>query len=294
MTTEVVPEQSVLFRTVLWMSGGIVSFSAMAVAGRELSATHDTFEIMAFRSLVSMLIVFAALSLTKSWSQVRRERLPQHMLRNVAHFTGQNLWFWAIAVAPLAQVFALEFTSPLWAMVLASVLLKDQIRRVQVVAALIGFAGILIVTRPGVGVWNIGIPLAAIAAFFFALTNVVTKSLTKVEGIGSILFWLTTLQLVFGVVAMGYDGVITWPTWQTAPWLVLVGICGLSAHFCLANALAIAPISVVTPIDFVRLPAIALVGMVLYNEAIDIWVITGAVVIFAGNYLNITASRRSL
>ncbi len=278
-------------RAALWMVGTIVSFSLMAVGGREVSQALDTFEIMSYRSCIGVLVVCTVLTVTRSWPDVTAKRLPLHVLRNTFHFTGQNLWFFAISVAPLAQVFALEFSSPLWAMVLAPLLLKDRINNRQILAGVIGFVGVLVVTRPGLTSMNIGVPLAALSAVFFASTNIFTKKLTQKETIGSILFWLTSIQLVFGFAAAGIDGTIAIPQAAQMPWLVLIGICGLSAHFCLTKALSLAPVTFVMPIDFIRLPAIAIVGMILYKESSDFWVFFGAGIIFAGNYLNILASR---
>ncbi len=278
-------------QTIAWMTGAIVSFSVMAVAGREIGDVHDTFEIMMFRSLVGLMIVAIALTFTRQWRTISHKNLGTHMMRNAAHFTGQNLWFFAITLAPLAQVFALEFTSPLWAMFLAPFLLSERITKLQLTAALIGFTGVLMVTRPGVGEMSLGVPAAAASAVFFALTGLLTKRLTKVESVASIMFWLTLMQLVLGVMGVGYDGDVVWPTAQTWPWLVLIGMGGVCAHFCLSSALALSPIAVVMPIDFTRLPAIAIVGAVLYSEALDAWIICGAAIIFIGNYMNIMSAR---
>jgi drug/metabolite transporter (DMT)-like permease len=278
----------------LWMTGAIASFSSMAVAGRELSATHDTFEIMMYRSFVGLLIVSAVLTATGKWSGVNAGSLRLHGMRNVVHFTGQNLWFFAVTAAPLAQVFALEFTMPLWVILLSPLLLGERLTLARALAALIGFVGILIVARPGVGSLNPGIITAALAAIFFALTTIFTKKLTRTNSIGCIMFWLTLIQAGLGLVASGIDGDIALPTLQTWPWLVLVGLAGLLAHFCITNALAIAPATVVVPFDFVRLPTIAIVGMLLYDEPLDIWVLVGATVIFAGNYLNIFNETRRI
>jgi drug/metabolite transporter (DMT)-like permease len=122
---------------------------------------------------------------------------------------------------------------------------------------------------------------------FFAFTNMLTKKLTRSHSVANIMFWLTLLQLGFGVIAAGYDGDIALPDAITLPWLVVIALGGLLAHFCITNALSIAPAAVVMPIDFARLPTIAVVGMLLYGEPLDIWVFVGAAVIFAGNYLNI-------
>ena len=243
-----------ILKAALWMSGSIASFSAMAVAGREVASQLDTFEIMMYRSLVGVVIVCLVAGVTGTWRQVNTQQMGTHLIRNAAHFTGQNLWFYAVTLIPLAQVFALEFTSPIWVIVLSPLILGERLTSMRVLAALLGFVGILIVARPDVGAINAGVVTAASAAIFFALTIMFTKRLTRT---------------------------------QSLPWLTLIGLAGLLAHFCLTNALKIAPATVVVPIDFIRLPTIAVVGMLVYNESIDIWVFVGAAVIFAGNYMNI-------
>ncbi|MFD3189131.1 DMT family transporter [Sedimentitalea sp. HM32M-2] len=283
-----------MLRAALWMTGAIASFSSMAVAGREVSIALDTFEIMLYRSAIGLGIVVAVLGLTGKLHQISRQRLGGHLMRNLAHFTGQNLWFFAIASVPLAQVFALEFTSPLWVIVLSPLLLGERLTPVRALAALLGFAGILIVARPSPDTISIGVLAAASAAVFFAVTNICTKRLTRTESVGAIMFWLTAMQLLFGLVTAGFDGRIALPDPQTAPWLVIIALAGLLAHFCITNALAIAPATVVIPFDFARLPTIAVVGMLLYGEALDIWVFVGAAVIFVANYINIQAETRRI
>lgn len=276
----------------LWMVGAIVSFSVMAIAGREAGLTLDTFEIMTYRSLVGVVIVVAILAITGRWRRVQRQRLGVHLLRNTCHFTGQNLWFLAVTMVPLAQVFALEFTSPMWVIILSPLLLGEALTRRRMLAVVLGFGGILIVARPSPATVDPYILAAAACAIFFALTTILTKRLTRHEDTSSILFWLTTMQLAMGLVAAGWDGDIALPDATTLPWLVLIGLAGLTAHFCLTTALSLAPASVVVPVDFARLPAIAVLGMVLYNEALDVWVLGGAAVICLANYLNIVAPKQ--
>ncbi|WP_299768287.1 DMT family transporter [uncultured Tateyamaria sp.] len=283
---------SPVLRAALWMTGSIASFSTMAVAGREVSDSLDTFEIMMYRSVVGILVVCAFALATGAWRSIKTDRLGTHLVRNVAHFTGQNLWFYAVTVIPLAQVFALEFTSPIWVIVLSPLILGERLTRVRALAAIMGFIGILIVARPDMAGINAGVITAASSAIFFALTIMLTKRLTRHEGITSILFWLTSMQLVMGIAMAGYDGDIALPDLQTGPWVFLIGCAGLLAHYCLTNALSIAPATVVVPIDFIRLPTIAVIGMLAYGEVIDVWVFVGAAVIFAGNYVNILVESR--
>ena len=278
---------NVMLKAALWMTGAIASFSFMAVAGRELAGDYDTFEIMLYRSLVGVIIVVALTTLNKRWHEIHTGNIRQHFLRNIFHFTGQNLWFYAVAVIPLAQVFALEFTSPLWVVILAPLLLGEKMTRIRAFSAILGFIGILVVTRPSPETFEIGLVIAASAAIFFALTIVLTKRLTRDNSITCILFYLTSIQLVLGLITAGYDGDIALPTGSRFPLLFLVGCAGLIAHFCLTTALSIAPATVVVPIDFARLPVIAVAAMILFDEPLEIWVFVGALLIFFANYLNI-------
>ena len=279
-------------RASLWMLGAIFSFTTMAIAGRALSVTFDTFEIMLYRSAFGVVIVTAIAFATGTRSQIGLGAFKTHVIRNIFHFTGQNLWFYAVTVVPLAQVFALEFTTPLWVIVLSPFLLGERMTLPRAGAALIGFIGILIVARPTMAGLNAGVLAAASCAIFFALTYVFTKRLTRTQSITAIMFYLTAIQLVLGIGAAGYDGDIAVPTAGHLPLLGLVGLCGLLAHFCITKALTLAPATVVAPVDFARLPIVAIVAMLVYNEALDIWVFVGAVVIFGGNYLNIWLETR--
>ncbi|RZW08677.1 MAG: DMT family transporter [Rhodobacteraceae bacterium] len=276
----------------VWMMGAIVSFSSMAVAGRALSAELDTFEMMMYRSFIGLGVVLVVGTATGKLREIRVDRLPLHLLRNLCHFTGQNLWFYSLTLITLAQVFALEFTSPIWVMVFAVFLLGERLTRVRVLAVALGFLGALAVAQPGAGGNALGLTLAATSAIGFAGSIVCTKLLTRTETILGILFWLTLMQAVMGIVTTSWDGDVAWPSAAAWPWVALIGCAGLLAHTCLTNALAVAPASVVTPMDFLRLPFIAIVGMAFYDEPLDVWVFVGAALIFAGNYINILSESR--
>ncbi|MDR0810455.1 MAG: DMT family transporter [Gemmobacter sp.] len=273
-----------------WMSGSVLSFTAMAVAGRAVAGRHDTFEIMLWRSLVGLCLVLLAAGATGRLREIRRDRLGQHLLRNGVHFVGQNLWLYALTAIPLAQLFALEFTQPIWVVLLAPLLLDERLTPARALTAALGFAGAMIVARPDLTAPDAGMLAAAGAALSFAATAILTKALTRGESIVSILFWLTLMQSGLGLAAAGWDGAVALPTATTLPWLVLIGASGVFAHFCLTTALSLAPASFVIPIDFARLPLIAVIGATLYAEPLDPLVLLGAVVILAANALNIRAA----
>lgn len=275
----------------LWMLGAIVSFSAMAVAGRSVSIELDTFELMFYRSVIGLGIVLSISRLAATHRQIRATRLGLHAVRNVFHFGGQNLWFYAISVIPLAQVFALEFTAPIWIALAAPLILGERLTRRRVAAALIGFLGVLLVARPGVAAITAGQVAAAAAAIGFAGSAIFTKRLTRTETITSILFWLTLMQAVMGAVCAGLDGEIALPSAGLWPGLALIGAAGLAAHLCLTTALSLAPATLVMPMDFMRLPVIAVVGMALYAEPLDPFVFAGGALIIGANYVNLRTSR---
>ena len=279
-------------KAALWMSGAIFSFTAMAIAAREISQTHDSFEIMAARSIIGLVLVLGFGLLSGQLARISTQRLSGHFWRNLVHFTAQNLWFWSLTVIPLAQVFALEFTSPIWVILLSPLFLGERLTRAKAFAAGLGFAGILIVARPDLTNLSPGVLAAAGSALGFAATSILTKRLTRGEAIITILFWLTAFQAIFGLLAAGHDGQVAWPTAQTLPWLVLIGICGVLAHLSLTTALTLAPASFVMPLDFVRLPLIAVVGALAYGEAIDPFVLGGGAVIFLGIWISIRAELR--
>lgn len=274
------------------MTGAIAAFTSMAIAGRELNFAHDTFEIMLFRSIVGVIIVVGFVFALDGRNEIRTTRLSLHFARNLFHFAGQNLWFYAVPLIPLAQLFAFEFTTPIWVLLLSPLLLQERLTLIGVFSAVLGFVGILMVAQPGTSELSFGVLAAASCAIFFALTAILTRKLTADQSILCILFYLTVLQAGFGLIAAGIDGQIKLPTPDTLPWLILIGIAGLTAHFCLTNALAIAPASVIMPIDFVRLPIIAVIGMLFYNEPFSLMVIGGAILIFGANYINIVATGR--
>ena len=274
-------------RAALWMIGAIISFTSMAVGVRAISGQLDTFEIMLYRSIIGFGLVLTVASSVGTLSEINLKHFRLHLLRNIFHFIGQNLWFFALPLIPLAQLFALEFTSPIWVLLLAPFFLGEGLTLRKIAIAALGFIGVLIVARPEIGAVNIGIIAAACAAIGFAGAAILTRKLTVQNSLTKILFFLTGLQIIFGLICAGYDGDIALPSVAAAPWLILIGAAGLAAHFCMTKSLSLAPASLVMPVDFARLPLIAVIGVVFYGESLDFYLVLGAALILAANYLNL-------
>ena len=276
----------------LWMIGAMISFSLMAISGRELAPELNTFEIMFFRSLIGLVIVLVIGFFVGTLRQIKTDRIGLHVLRNTAHFTGQNLWFLAVAFIPFSQLFALEFSTPLWVALLAPIFLGEALTRRRLLSVGIGFSGVLIVARPDLSQLDPAISAAMACAICFACSLMATKKLTIDQSITCILFWLTLMQLGMGLVAVVLTGDVFMPQGIDNIWVITVGICGLTAHFCITKALALAPAIVVIPLDFLRLPLITLIGFLAYNEAFEWTVVFGAMLIFAAVFVNLQAEHK--
>ena len=287
MTTKSEP-----MKATVWMIGAMLSFSLMAVSGRELATSLNTFEIMLYRSIIGFLIVLAIGYFAKTLVEIKGGRLGLHLFRNLAHFSGQNLWFLAVASIPFSQLFALEFSTPVWVALLAPFFLGEVLTRQRVLAIMLGFTGVLIVARPDINQLDFAVVAAVACAVCFAGSMMATKKLTSDQSITCILFWLTLMQLAMGLVATVFMGTITFPEGINIIWIVVVGIGGLTAHFCITNALTLAPAIVVIPLDFMRLPLISVIGFLIYDEAFELPILVGALVIFIAILFNLRAEKQ--
>lgn len=269
----------------LWMSGALLSFSLMAIGARELAGGVSTFQILFFRSLIGLVVIVLVISQTKRRSLFQTRRLKLHVGRNVFHFLGQYGWFLGIGLLPLAQVFALEFTTPIWTLVAASLFLKEPLTRKKILAILLGSVGVYLILNPEANIVN-GAALYVIgAAIFYSLAHVSTKSLSSTDDPLTILFYMCLIQLPLGLMLGAHDFVD--PTPVQWGWLVLIGITALTAHFCMTNAMKKAEVSVVVTLDFLRLPLISVVGVAFYGEAVQPMLILGAALMLIGNLMNV-------
>ncbi len=276
-----------------WMMGAMASFVAMAVAGRELRDDLTTFQLMVFRSAIGWGIVLAVvLRLGRGLTPIHTRQFGRHLQRNVVHYIGQNAWFYGVATIPLAQLVALEMTNPIWVALLAPLMLGERMTRIRAFSALLGFGGVLIVARPGVSPLEWGHGAALLAAVSFALTSIFTRRIVRQDSTLCLLFWMTLSQTLMSVAVCLGTGGIPLPGPAALPWILVAGITGVSAHYALTSALSVAPATIVAPMEFLRLPAMALAGYLLYGEALDPLVFAGGMLIIAGIVLNILSDRR--
>ncbi|WP_287156692.1 DMT family transporter [Chloroflexus sp.] len=278
------------WRAALWMAGALFSFSAMAVGGRELAAELSTFQILFFRSLIGLPLVGLVVMRYGGPQQLRTRRLPLHLLRNLAHFGGQYGWFYGLAFISLAEVFAIEFTVPLWTALLAVVVLGERLTPIRLLAVILGIAGTFIILRPGSGMIHPAALAVLLAAFGYATAHTLTRKLVSTETPLAILFYMTLIQLPLGLIPALTDW--TLPSPARWPWVIVVGVSALTAHYCMARALRLADATVVVPLDFLRLPLIALIGALFYGETVTWSLALGSILILSGIATNLWGEQR--
>jgi drug/metabolite transporter (DMT)-like permease len=281
-----------LLVVVLWMTGTLLSFSVMAIAIRGLSGSLSIVEILAVRATVGLLIVVAVMAVRPELRHgINRNRLGLHVLRNSIHFGSQYLWAWSLLLLPLATVFALEFTMPAWMIVLAPFFLGERMTPSRIGAVVLGVAGVLVIVRPGLDTFQPAALMVLAAAFGYAVQIIATKKLTVTDSTFAIVFWMNVIQLVLGVAGAGvtFVGKIGW---DLMPVIIALGTAGLFAHFCMTNAFRAGDASLVVPLDFLRIPLIAVVGWWLYSEPLDIFVFAGAGLIISGILWNLHSETR--
>ena len=269
------------------MAGWLTATLGMTIAGRELAQDISVFEIMMLRSLAAVAMLTPIVLLNGGFSG-RLSQLRLHAARNIIHYAGQYLWFSALLLIPLAEVIAIEFTMPLWIAILAVAFLAERMYGFKAAALAIGFAGVLLIVKPG-GDIGWGHPVALGAALLFAGSVTLTKFITRRDSALTVIFMMFAMQSAIGAIPAWLTW--TWPQPENYFAIAVVALAGTASHYCLSKAISLADATIVMPMDFLRLPLTALLGYLIYSEAVDGWSLTGALLILAANSLNIWKAR---
>jgi drug/metabolite transporter (DMT)-like permease len=269
------------------MTGALVSFSAMAVSVRMLGTTLGVMEILALRAGLGLLVMATLAGLRPELrATINCRHIRLHLFRNTVHVGSSYLWAMSLLLIPLAMTFALEVTTPAWTLLLASPILGERLTASRIGAVVLGLLGVLVILRPGLATFQPGALLALMAAFGLAVTLIATKKLTRTHSTFAILFWMMLIQLPIALLA-SEPLFVTKLTQAQAPAVIGIGVSGLASHYCLTNAFRAGDAGVVVPLDFMRIPLIAVVGWWLYGESLDVFVFLGAGLIVTGILWNL-------
>jgi drug/metabolite transporter (DMT)-like permease len=281
------PAPSKIGWLVFWMSGTLISFIISAVSVRAMSKTFNAFEMMSLRSTGGLVILCVLGAFQPSlWAGVRVNRMGLQTFRNIAHFGSQICWTIAITMLPFATVFALEMTIPAWVTILAVIFLGERMFASRAAALALCVVGALVILRPGHEAFQPAALIMLLGALLFAIAAISTKKLITTETTFSIMLWMNLMQL-----PLNFSGSDPAFLMRFTPAMILptLGICcaGLAIHYCLANAFRCGDAILVIPMDFLRVPLIAVIGWAFYGENPDYYVFAGAGLIVIGVLWNV-------
>ena len=282
------PQVSNNLRGALWGLGMMAGLGGVSIAIRALKSDIALQELLFFRAFIG-LIVISIFMAPKGWRILIPRRPGLQLVRNLLHVSAQYCVFFAIIIVPLAEVTAIEFTVPLITVLLAGPLLREEIGRTRWIGMIVGFIGILFIIRPVFQDVPPAILIAIFGAMLFSLNNILVKVLSEVEEAGTMVFVMNVIQTLVLIVPT----YLVWvtPQWDHVPGLLMLGLSGILAHYCLSRALAIADTSIVLPLDFLRMPFIAIIAYWVWSETFSPWTAVGAVIIFSSSYFAIMKVR---
>lgn len=258
----------------------VTTFLFLGVTGivRHVGSELPNIEAAFLRYVFGLLLVLpAARALWRTPLTARAWGL--YSLRGALHGVGVMLWFYAMARIPIAEVTAIGYISPIFVTIGAALFLGERMQWRRIGAVVAAFVGALIILRPGFQELNSGQIAQLAAAPMFAASLLLAKRFTDNAGSGLIVFMLSlicTLALLPGAIIQWRD-----PTWVEVGWMALTAVFATAGHFTMTQAFRCAPITLTQPIGFLQLVWATILGMAVFAEPLDPWVLAGGAVIVA-------------
>ena len=267
-------------RGALWMCAAATAFALMITLVRHLTEGLHPLQVVFFRTAFGLLAMLPWL-LRQGVGVLRTGRLRLHLLRALIGIFAMVGWFTTLSLMPLAEATALSFTAPIFTSVLAVLILGEVMRLRRWTATVIGFLGAVIIVRPGFAAIQPAALLAIATAAIWASSTILIKVMARTESAGAITTYMVLLTTPLTLLA----ALFVWqnPSLGQLGWAALLGAAGSTGHLCMSRALATADATVVAPLDYLRLPIVALIAFLAFGEVPGIWVWLGGAVIAASS-----------
>lgn len=276
-------------RGIALMLAATLLFTVMGISARYVSERIHPFEVVFFRLAVGFVLVLPLVA-SRGLRPFRTERFGLHLLRAVLHVVEMLIYFTGLVMIQYAQAQALTFTTPLFAALLAVLVLRERIRGRNVAALVIGFVGAMIVIRPGFVPVETGSLLILVSALGWAGVILVVKRLTQTDSSITITSWMVVLMSPMALVPALF--VWVWPTWQEWILLIVAGLAGTLGQLAVTQAFRVADTTTVLPFDFAKLLWAALLGYLVFAEVPAVWTWIGGALIFASGFYVVLQERR--
>lgn len=262
--------------------------AAMVATVRAMSAELQPFQMVFLRLLFGLAVLGPILLL--SGQSLRTQRLPLHAVRSAGQLGAMLLFFYAVSLAPLADLAALSFAAPLFATLGAALLLREAVRWRRGLALAAGFAGMLLILRPGFEELRLGHLFGLASAIVWAGALLLIKRLARTESSAAMAAWSTLL--ITPIAAVPAILVWRWPSPEVWALAALAGLFGTLTHLCIGRAMRMADISALLPMEFLRLVWVALLAWQFFGEAPELFTWIGGAVIFASaTYVGLREAR---
>lgn len=262
----------------LLMMLGMGALAANHSLVRVVAAELDPLEVSALRFLWALPIMLPWLLLRRG-AVLRTQRHGLHFVTAMLTVVMTVAFFIALSQMPLAEATALNFTAPLFTTIIAALLLKERVEFARWGATVIGFVGVLIILRPGFANTPLVAVLPVLGAFLLAWWFIFVKRLSATESTATI----TIYQTLWSALVLTAMAVPVWvtPTWTTLGFSVAMGGLGTTGIICTSRAFSMAEASAIAPLDYLRLPFIALIAYLAFGEIPDGVSVIGALIITA-------------
>lgn len=260
------------------------SISIMVAVIRHLSADLHTFQLLFFRNIFGMIFFLPWVIWTlrnAGTDGLKTSQSKLYMARSCFGFVAMFLWFYALAIIPLATATSLSFLAPLISVILAMIFLGEPSGLRRWAALIVGFIGTVIILRPGTEAFHSGSLIAVASSFFWAIAAVIVKKLSSKDSPMLMATYSTSIMTCLSLV----PALIFWRdvpdyAWK---WLFVLGITGSMAQYAFNKSFSLADVSFAQAFDFSRLIFAALVGWVFFAETIDMPTVIGALIIFSSS-----------
>lgn len=255
-----------------------ICFSAMTASIRPASADMHPLQVLFFRNLIGLALMMPWI-LRSGIGAMRSKRLPLHILYASLVYLSMSTWYYAINKVTLVDAVALSFTIPFFTTGMAMMFLGERVRWRRWLAIATGFGGALLILRPGFATIDPNMLLILLNILGWAAAVIMIKVLNRVDSANAIVSYMFILLTPISLPA----AIDNWshPTWNSIPWILLLGLAGWGGHVCATRAVSLAPTSIVMPIEFIRLPLLGLIGFLAFGEVPDHWTLIGSAVIVA-------------
>ncbi|MCB1740210.1 MAG: DMT family transporter [Gammaproteobacteria bacterium] len=252
--------------------------SGIRVVANDADNPMHPIEVAFFRNLFGLLVLVPAL-LRSRGTALRTRRFGMHLSRATIQASGMLCFFTGVTMIPISEVTALSFSAPLFATLLAALILGERVRMRRISALVIGFAGVVVVLRPGLEAVSLGAGLILASSLSWSVAMIIIKSISRTDSALTLTLYAALLMSPITLVPALF--VWTQPSLYQLLWLAGIGGLGTIGHMAFAHAFKIAEMSAVLPLDFLRLLWASVIGYLLFSELPTTFTWMGGLMIFA-------------